>query len=435
MNVLWQQPWWVLVFFAIGVAGIATAIVSLFFALGRRPPKMVATEVPPVTSANFLESLAGTVNAPLQKGGRATLLNNGDEFYPAMLDAIKAAEQSINFMVYIWEPGEASDQMFDALLERARAGVEVRMLLDGLGGRQAPDDRVEELRSAGGKVRYFRLLRIGKLMRFHKRNHRRAIVIDGRVGFTGGAAVADKWLGNAEDPEHWRESMVRVSGCLATNLQSAFAEVWTATQGEILAGPAFFPVEHEPDGEGEEISHHVHVISSPSAEAHPLRPVFWLSFRAARERLYITSPYFVPDKHLRAVIEERARAGVDVRILLPNERNDVGPVRWASHSYYEELLREGVRIWEYQPTMMHAKQMVVDGAWSVVGSANMDVRSKELNLENVLGILDRRFGKQLESTFLDDLERATEIRLDEWRQRGIGHRVLERVAVLFAEQM
>jgi len=324
-----------------------------------------------------------------------------------------------------------SDQVFEALTERARAGVQVRVLLDGFGCLKCPKEGIEQLRAAGGRVDTFRPLRIGKLSRFHKRNHRRAFVIDGKTGYTGGMAVGDKWLGNARTPEEWRDTMTRVDGCIAEPLQSAFGELWAYTTGEVLAGDAFFPDDVETDPT-DVLS--VGIASAPSSDEHPLRLFFFLTFLAARKRLWITTPYFVPDKHTRKVVADRARAGVDVRILLPNEHTDAKPIRRAGHSYFQELLDAGVRLYEYQPTMMHTKHAVVDGLWSVVGSANMDVRSKELNQENVIGLLDAGFAKQLEDTFTDDIGHAVEIDPAEWRKRGIKARIIERVCVFFAEQ-
>jgi cardiolipin synthase len=434
-----EAPWWIGFFWGTGVLAIATAIVSLFFSLGRRPGAVAVTEVPPVDDPDFLNAAAGLVNGTLEKGGSARLLNNGDEIFPALLADVRAAQRSVNWLAYIWEPGTCSDQVFAALIERARAGVEVRVMLDGLGCMRCPDEGQDALKKAGGKIGVFRPLRWGKLTRFYKRNHRRAIVIDGKVGYTGGVAVGDKWLGNARNPQEWRDSMVRVTSGMARNLQSHFAEDWAAVTGEILVGDQFYP-----RGDGEAAGHegadghppirHTAVASSPGSEQHPMRYFFLLSFRAARRKLYVASPYFVPDEHTRKAVARLAGSGVDVRILLPNHHTDAKPIRLASHSYYDELLTGGVRIFEYQPTMMHTKVTVVDGCWSIVGSANMDIRSKELNEENVLGILDPGLAGAIEKSFLADLERSREIRLDQWRRRGPGQRVLERLAVMFAEQ-
>ena len=319
--------------------------------------------------------------------------------------------------------------------------MQVRILLDGMGGLHAPDEDIERLEAAGGKVKVFRAARLGKLSRFHKRNHRRAIVIDGSVAFTGGMAVGDKWLGNADSEEHWRDSMVQVTGPLAATVQSAFVDNWahvpttTRPAARSWSAPPSSPEFPAPAAApGESIALHTGLASSPSSENHPMRLLFLQTFSAARQKLYIANSYFVPDETIRKAVIERAKQGVDVRILLPDEKTDAKPIRQTSHRYFEELLEAGVKIYEYQPTMMHAKTVVVDGKFSVVGSSNMDVRSKELNQENVLGILDVGFARQLEETFLNDLKSAKEIQLEEWRKRGMVKKLTERVCSLFSEQ-
>ena len=433
-ELLKSVPWWLLALSAIGAIALVSAVLTLFAGLKSRPDRHSLTEAPPIGSEPFLMGISGIVNAPLMRGGTARLLNNGVEIFPAILKAIGEAERTINFMVYIWEKGKASERMTEALLERRRAGVEVRLMLDAVGSMFAPKSQLRRLRDAGVTVNFFNPLRFGRITSYYKRNHRRAIVVDGRVAFTGGAAVGDKWLGDAEDAEHWRDMMVEVRGCLATNLQSSFAQLWANSCGEILVGDDFFPSEHEENLPGESLSRHVHVMSSPALASHPLRAFFWTTFACAREKIHLTSAYFAPDAETRRILCERAGAGVDVRLLLPNRFTDAKVVRWAGHAYYDELLKAGVRIWEYQTTMIHSKTLVVDGVWSIVGSANMDIRSKELNQESVIGILDRGLGRELEETFAADLAEAKEIKLDEWRRRGIAARVLERGAGLFAEQ-
>jgi cardiolipin synthase len=420
-------------FTILGILSVTGVIVALFFTIGNGPPELTVTSAPPVDSKEFLLAIAGTAGAPLLPGGSARLLNNGDEFFPALYQAVRGARRSVNFSCYIWKKGKVNDDLVAVLVERARAGVEVRILLDGFGGMFTPEESVEALRAAGVKVETFRAARLGKLTRFHKRNHRRAIVIDGKVGFTGGMAVGDQWLGNADSEKHWRDSMVEVTGPLAATLQSSFADLWAGTVGEVLVGPAFFPPPDLAAGGGERITLHTGIGSSPSHENRPLRVFFMQTFLAARQRLWISTPYFVPDKSTREAVAERARAGVDVRILMPDSHTDADLIRLASHSYYQELLEAGVRVYEYKATMMHLKHVVVDGEWSIVGSANMDIRGSEINEENVLGILDGEFGRQMERTFLQDLQRSEEIRLDAWKKR-VWERPLQRVAVLFAQQ-
>jgi cardiolipin synthase len=437
MEALFDHPWWLLLLAVTGIIAIFAVGITLFSGVGDRPPEARLEGECTVDSDDFLLAVAGTLNAPLQSGGTAQLLNNGEEFYPAILKSLREAEHTINLMLYIWEPGKMSDQFFEVLTERARAGVQVRVMVDGLGGHKAHNERIEALRAAGGQWWWFHPARFGQLTRVHKRNHRRAIIVDGRVGYTGGAAVMDKWMGDGRSGDVWRDSMVEVRGCLASNLQSAFTSLWTHNTGEMLVGPHFYggpEEESEESHPGEPISRHVNVVSSPSGEAHPMRALFWVSFRAACESIYITNPYFVPDPIMQAVLIERARAGVDVRVLVPGEKIDIALIRWASQHGYEAMLEAGMRIYEYQPAMIHQKTAVLDGKWSIIGSANMDVRSKELNQENALGILDRGFARQVTETFFADLEYARELDLAEFRRRPFHHRVREKVASLFEEQ-
>jgi cardiolipin synthase A/B len=420
------------------VVALGAVILGLFSNLGEDEEAAKVTGRPRVDSRDFLLAVAGTTNGSLREGGSARLLNNGDEFFPALFAALEGAQRSINVMVYIWEPGSVSDRLFDIMMERARARVQVRVMADGLGARPAPKERIQALEAAGGKWCWFHPPRFGQLTYFHRRNHRRAIVIDGEIGYTGGAAVADKWLGRAEDPEHWRDAMVELRGPMASSLQPAFVQLWSQHTSELLVGPDYFPEEHETPTDlpesGDPGPRHITILGTPSPDDTPLRRVFRLSFHSAAESIYLTNPYFVPDRATRAILMERARAGVDVRVLAPNEHNDVFLIRWASHSYYQELLEAGVRIYEYQPTMIHQKHLVVDGRWAVVGSANMDVRSEELNQECVIGILDDAFATSVQDSFFRDLERAKEIRLDEWRTRPRWRRIPERFFCLFEEQ-
>ncbi len=434
----WARRSWlrrlVAVLAVFGIFSVVGTALSLFSFLGRRPAAVQATTRHALDSEAFLTALAGATASPVRTGGRAQLLNNGDQIWPAMLGDIRRATESVDFMVYIWEEGRASRMVTDALVERANAGVQVRVLLDGLGAMKAPDEDLDRMRAAGVRVATFRPLRVGLITRFHRRNHRRAIVVDGDVGYTGGAAVGDKWLGNARTPESWRDEMVRVTGPPARSLQAAFAQIWSGLTGEILAGETFYPPAPAATGGGLAITRHVNVVSSPAPDAHPLRKVFWMSIASSQRRLWITNPYFVPDGHLRTLLAERAQAGVDVRVLVPDGHTDAAVIRWASQRHYEELLRSGVRIWEYGGTMLHTKSLVADGTWSVVGSANMDVRSKELNEENVLGIQDADFAAQLEKAFVGDLARAKEIRVETWGERGWWPRTREWVAAVFEEQ-
>jgi cardiolipin synthase len=275
-----RYPWWLLTLAALGVVALLGAVITLFFTLGRRPERFEVTEAPAADSVDFLRSVAGAAGAPLRSGGSVRLLENG-AFYPALLEAIASATRTINISVYIWEPGKACDAVFGALVERARAGVEVRVLLDGFGGLRTPQQWVEALRAAGGRVESFRSPRLGKFTRFHKRNHRRANVMDGTRGFTGGAAIADKWLGDARNPQEWRDVMVEVVGPPAATLQSAFVAMWAHSTGEILSGPDMFP----PASDAAALPRGEHVISHVGVAIRSGRPPMRASTATAIRRM------------------------------------------------------------------------------------------------------------------------------------------------------
>lgn len=423
-----DMPWWGWMFLVLGLIALVLVFARLFLPDWFSKDYEVGFKAEP-GSEEFVHWTASLLNVPVYQGGTVTLLQNGDAFYPAMLDAIRQARETINFEVYIFDPDEIGRQFIDAFKERARAGVEVRLILDGVGAIKTKKRHREELSEAGVKLARFRPLTLHSFVRFYRRTHRRAVVIDGKVAFTGGAAVSVKWKGNVTNEHEWRDSMTRITGPLVAGIQSAFASHWGYCTGEILAGQRYFPEIRSEKGPCS-----VSVSSSPSHAAQPIRLVFWLSFINAQQRLWISSSYFIPDKRLRKAVIERAKAGVDVRVLVPGNHTDAVPVQAAGRGYYEELLDAGVRIFEYEPSMMHAKSVVVDGAWSLVGSANLDERSMDLNEENMVGIGDREFARSIEVGLEADLERSCEIKLDEWRKRSLRKKCFERVCTGLVEQ-
>lgn len=421
-------PWWGWLLMIIGVIASVGVIGALFLPDWPSEDFSVGFDADP-GSDQFVEWASTFLNTTIFRGGEVTLLENGDRFYPAILQDLRKAQDSIHFEVYIFEPDEIGRQFMEVLKERARAGVEVRLLLDGFGGFKLRKRHRKELGEAGVVVSRFRPPALRNLVRFYRRTHRRAIIIDGRVGFTGGAAVSKKWKGDVRSQHEWRDSMTRVTGPMVSGIQSAFATNWVYCTGEVIAGPRFFPsLDPGPGVCG------LSVVSSPSDALQPIRLLFWLSMINAHHRLWICNSYFIPDQRLRKAVIERALAGVDVRILVPGNHTDAVPVQLAGSSYYEELLAAGVRIFEFEPAMMHAKTMVVDSAWSIVGSANLDERSMELNEENVLGIADRDFAKCIEEGVLADYARSREIDLGQWRKRSIFRRGMERLAKALIEQ-
>ncbi len=421
-------PWWGWTFLVIGVIAVVGVLGALFFPDWPTPDFLLGFEADPASDL-FVQSAANFLNAPVLRGGRAQILQNGERFYPAMLEAIGGAKDTINFEVYIFESDETGRMFIEAFTERARAGVEVRLLLDWFGSLKLKRADRHELRNAGVKLEFFRPFGLKNLVRMYRRTHRRAVVIDGVVAFTGGAAVSNKWRGDTRSPKEWRDSMTRVTGSLVTGVQSAFAANWVYCCGEVIAGPRFYPA-NEDKGPACGLS----VVSSPSDAQQPIRLLFWLSFINAQRRLWITSSYFIPDHHLRKAVQARARDGVDVRILVPGNHTDAIPVQYAGRGFYQELLEAGVRIFEYQVSMMHAKTVVVDDGWTLVGSANMDERSMEINEENLLGIAEPGFARAVVEGIELDLTRSKEIRLEQWRRRPAYQRVLEKVALVLIEQ-
>src|SRR5258708_3383384 len=367
---------------------------------------------------------------PLEYGGEIKILNNGMEFLPAFLNAMRNAKKSINITTFVWDDGKMSNVIFRILIEQSEKGVEVRILLDGVAGLRTPISKILELKNAGGRFEMFRPPRFGKLTRLHRRNHRRALVIDGEVAFTGGMSIGDQWLGNAENLKEWRDMMFEVKGRMAHSLQGVFAELWTGTTGEMLVGEKFYPKIADIDEKVPYIS----IASSPTVDTAPLANFYWFSIHVAEKKAYLMYPYVIPEKHIVQALRERARAGVDVRLLVPNRNTDWRLIRWASQSYYESFLRAGIKIYEYQPTLIHGKLLIVDGVWSVIGSANMDIRSKIFNEENVMGIKDEKFAANLETVFMTDLERAKELSLGEWRKNNKLARFLGRILLLFTKQ-
>ena len=421
-------PWWGWALMLIGIVALLSVVGALFFPDWPTEDFTIGFQAEP-GSKEFVADTARFLNGPIFQGGSAELLQNGDAFFPAMLHAIRKARDTVNFETYIFEPDEVGCQFIEAFKERARAGVEVRLLIDGFGGIKLRKKYRDDLRKAGVRLYRFRSLSLRHLVRIYRRDHRRAMVVDGEVGFTGGAAVSKKWKGNVTNKHEWRDSMTRITGPMVAGIQSAFAEHWVYGTGEVLAGQRFFPPHEQSPG-----LRGLSVVSSPSDSEQNVRLLFWLSFINARKRLWISNSYFIPDRRLRNAVVDRARRGVDVRILVPGNHTDAVPVQAAGRSFYQELLEAGVRIFEYTPAMMHAKTVVIDGAWSIVGSANMDERSMEINEENLIGIADPGFAHAVEAGLAADHAQSREILLEQWKKRSILQRGFELLAKALIEQ-
>ncbi len=427
-----RYKWWQLTLFAIGVIAAVSVTSALFFAVGDEPAR-VYTDVPPpsVESPHFATALATIVGAPVEHGGQIATLNNGDEFVPALLEAVSQAQRTINFAVYVWSEGEFSDRLLAALEKKQREGVSVRILLDSIGSINVPDEDFEALIAAGGRVEKFRTPKFGKLTRFHRRNHRRSIVIDGDIGFTGGMAVSDVWLGHAQDKEHWRDIMFKLTGPMARSLQSAFVDLWVSACGELLIDPKNYPVSQRASAGVERF---VHLASSPADDDQSMAYFYLLPILAARQSVYIAAPYYIPDAHLQEALVRKARDGADVRLLLPGPHTDNWIVRASAQARYQELLEAGAKVYEYQPTFMHAKYGVIDGKWSIIGSPNLNSRSRQLDEENAFGVGDEAFGATLTTTFLNDLKQARRLSLEEWQRRNPLQKMFETFSQILDQQ-
>lgn len=433
MDLPFVPSWVVWVIFLIGLYAIVIEGLKAFSALGRvmKAPHTSSSQPEPGTE-EFVQALASAVAAPLGTGGTVRILNNGDGFYPVLFEEIRNARYSVHIMTYIWRKGELSDRLFGELIRCAERGIEVRVMIDGLGSIFVPRDDVRRLREAGGQIGVFSPLTFAEMIHVNHRNHRRAFVIDGRVGFTGGITIADQWLGNAQDPHHWRDLTVELTGPLAYTLQSTFVQLWINVTGEVLTGPKYYPEIQEPVTNPEML--HVGIASSPSSEVQPLLHILWFTLHTADTNIYIANAYFCPDRHIRRVLVEKARKGLDVRIMVPGTHTDSRLVRWSSHYFYRKYLKAGIRVFEYQPTMLHLKYVVVDNCWSLTGSANIDIRSVMTNQENVLGIADEELADRFQAVFLEDMKRCEEITLEAWNDRPWWWRVREQLAVLFKVQ-
>jgi cardiolipin synthase len=371
----------------------------------------------------FLQTMHALTGSPLSEGNRVDILRNGVQIFPAMLTAIRNARKTINVEFYIYWDGSVGRQFAEALAERARAGVKVNVILDAVGSAGISHELTEFMQRNGISVEWYHPLRWYTLSTVNHRTHRKLLIVDGEVGFSGGVGIADCWLGDADSEEHWRETVVRVEGPVVTQMQFAFMDNWIKSRGELLTGLDYFP---RLDSRGSCLTQVLK--SSPSEGSSAVKLMFIVSIVSAQKAIYINSAYFVPDTDTIRALEGAVRRGVDVRVIVPGEYTDVPIVRHAGRLFYAQLLRRGIRIFEYQPTMMHAKTMVVDGIWTSIGSSNFDDRSFRLNDEVNVNVFDEGIAAQMEKMFFEDLARSEEITGGRWLKRPWMDKLKERVA-------
>ena len=381
---------------------------------------------PAVSDSLFERTIEMYTGAHVAAGNLVQQANNGS-VYDSLWQDLRSAQQTITIQMYYSLPGKVADTLAAILRERARAKVRVLLLLDAFGSQHLSSAWARSLRDAGVDLQLLRKLKWYSIHNAADRSHVRAVVIDGKIGYTGGFGIADYWLGDGRQEDQWRESNVRFEGPAVMQLQAVFAAGWAEATGELLTGELFFPpTAFQPLPAA---MHAGVLFTSPTTGSTPAERFLALTIASARKTLYISNSYFVPDDDFRRLLKRARARGVDVRVLTVSERTDVKTTWYAGRHWYEDLLEAGIRIYEYQPAMMHAKTIVADGLWSTIGSMNFDNRSLAFNNESNLVVLDARFGAELDSTFHADLAHSREIHLEEFRRRSAWQRLLELGAV------
>jgi cardiolipin synthase len=423
-----RAKWWGAVVVAV-VASALTAIVVVNLSLGDKKIEHVVPSLYGVEDAQFLRSMGVLLGPPLVNGNRATVLVNGDRIFPAMLDALRKARKTITFEMYIYWSGRIGKEFADVLSERARAGVKVHVMLDAVGSGKIDESYIDEMKAAGVQVERYNPPHFYTIGRLNNRTHRKLVVVDGVIGFTGGVGIADKWTGDAQDPDHWRDTHFAIEGPAVAQMQSAFMDNWTEVTGNVLHGEDYFPPLKPVGPDLAQI-----FTSSPGGASDSMQLMYLLSTAAAHKRIALSASYFVPgDVEVQTFVEALKR-GVKVQIIVPGPIVDSDVVRRASRARWGELLEAGAEIYEYQPTMFHCKVMVVDDLWTSVGSTNFDNRSFAINDEANLNVYDSDFAKQQVVIFEQDLKRSRRITLEEWRNRPWHEKLWENTASLLGAQ-
>jgi cardiolipin synthase len=400
--------------------------------------KVVAVrQIPQITlgEVTFFRTIEAHTDAPIVSGNRIEVLLNGDETFPVMLREIRGAKSTITFAQYLYEDGSIARELAQAFAERCRAGVKADILLDSHGSGKAPSEIIATMKDAGCHVEYFRRVEVDgiifpwKLLRYNYRSHRRVLVIDGRVGFTGGYGISEAWTGNGRTPEHWRDTNARIEGPAVRFLQAAFAESWLETTGIAIGGDGYFPRVESIGNLPAQV-----VKSSPTGGSFQNYMLFLLSINSAKKSILITNPYFIPDDVMTEALVKAATRGVRVVVLLPGEI-DSQLTYSTSRSHYGPLLLGGVQVFEYKASLMHAKTIVIDGIWSTIGSTNFDNRSFALNQEINLTVYDSGIAHRLEEIFQEDLKYSQQVTYEQWRSRSIFERFVEFFAFPIKEQL
>jgi cardiolipin synthase len=420
---------WLLVGFTVVATTLAVLLVANL-TLGDKHIDQRVAALYPVADPQFRRSMNVMFGPALVGGNRVQALVNGERIFGDMLKAIRGARETITFESYIYWSGDTGAAFTRALAERARAGVKVHLLFDALGSGKIDESAVKEMKAAGVEVERYNPWRWNTLARINNRTHRKIMVVDGRVGYTGGAGIADEWSGNAQDAEHWRDTHFRVEGPVVAQMQAAFMENWIEVTGQVLHGEAYFP---EPARAGGQTAQFI--VTSPGGGSESMQLMYLMSIAAAAKSIKLEAAYFLPDDVEIRTLVEAAQRGVRVQIIVPGKETDSPAVRRASRSTWGKLLEAGIEIYEYQPTFFHCKVMIVDELWVSVGSTNFDDRSFSVNDEANLNVYDREFAAAQARIFAEDLAEAKRISYEDWKNRPWTEKLWENTMGLVRSQL
>jgi len=416
---------------------LITVAVTMMFTLlflnlrsGEKQIRYAVTHEFTVTDPQFLRSMGRLLGPSILSGNRIKALHNGDQIFPAMLGAIHSAKETITFETYIYWSGEIGQQFANALSERARAGVKVHVMLDWIGCGRIKAQYLKDMQAAGVEVERYHPVHWHTLTRINNRTHRKLLVVDGRIGFTGGVGIADQWTGNAQSIDHWRDSHYQIEGPAVAQMQAAFTDNWIKTRSKVLFGPGYFP---ELPQVG---SSYAQVFKSSRGEgSESVRLMYLLSIASAARNIRLQAAYFVPDELAIATFISARRRGVRIEIILPGAHTDEMLVQRASRHLWNELLDAGIHIYEYEPTMYHCKVFIVDDVWVSVGSTNFDDRSFRLNDEVNLNIYDEEFAAAQVKVFEQDKLRARPVTRGQQNDRSMAGKLFDRLALTFRRQL
>ena len=383
-----------------------------------------------ISDPQYRREMSVMLGPAIVGGNRVEDLQNGDEIFPAMLGAIRAAQKTTTFETYIYWSGDIGKELAEALAERAKAGVKVAVLLDWVGSLKMEAELIDLMKDAGAQVERYRPLHWYNLGRMNNRTHRKLLVVDGHTAFTGGVGVAEQWTGHAQDPDHWRDMHFKVEGPVVAQFQAAFNDNWIKTTGDVLNGTDYFP----PSQKAGDMDAHL-FISSPAGGSESMHLMYLMGIAAAEHSIDLQASYFVPDELIHKALIAARQRGVTVRILVPGEHIDSDTVRLASKAEWGPLLQAGVEIYEYLPTMMHNKLLIIDKEMVSVGSTNFDVRSFRLNDEASLNVYDHAFAEKMTRVFNDDLKHTKRYTYEVWEKRPLTEKLIERFVLPIKSQL